>query len=57
MNKSPEARYMIGSVTTKDQRLWERVRNLQTHGETMESILKRGVEVIEQDSIDDMKNS
>lgn len=52
MKKSPSARYMIGSITTKDIKLWEDTRILQAEGETIESIFRRGVEKLKENSVD-----
>lgn len=54
MKKSPSARYMIGSITTKDIKLWEDTRVLQAEGETIESIFRRGVETLKLNSIDNI---
>lgn len=52
MKKSPSARYMIGSITTKDIKLWEDTRVLQSEGETIESIFRTGVNILKANSVD-----
>lgn len=54
---SPIARYSIGTVTTKDIGLYKRSRALQQEGYTVESIYRRGIEELEQDSINNMKQN
>ena len=53
--KKAIARYTIGTITTKDLKLWERTRELMsTKSATLEDIVRRGVESISQDSIGDL---
>jgi|HubBroStandDraft_2_1064218.scaffolds.fasta_scaffold164580_3 hypothetical protein len=52
--QKPIARYSIGPVNTKDLKLWERYKALQLEGETAESMLRRGIEELEQDHIKDL---
>jgi hypothetical protein len=47
--KQPQARYMIGSITTKDLGLWSEIKELQSQGETLESILRRGAEELQKE--------
>lgn len=57
MNSTPSARYSVGTVTTKDIELYKRSRALQQDGYTVESIYRRGIEELEQDSIKNTKQN
>jgi hypothetical protein len=54
MDKAPLARYSVCTITTKDIELYKRSRVLQQEGYTAESIYRRGIEELEQDSIKNM---
>lgn len=54
--KPPITRHTIGTVTTKDIELYKRYHNIKDN-HTMESIFRRGMEELEQESIDSMKQN
>lgn len=51
--KEPNVRYTVGTISTKDIDLYKRTRNLQKD-HTMEYIFKKGIEAVEQESIDNL---
>jgi hypothetical protein len=55
--KNAIARYTIASITTKDIELVKRRQNIKEKGFTDESIYRRGIDEIEQDSVSDLSQN
>jgi hypothetical protein len=51
---NPIPRYTIGTIITKDIELWKRTKELMKYKYTLEDIVRRGVEELEQDSVKEM---